>query len=354
MKTKAYRVAIIGCGHMGQAHMDHIYYKDNVSVTYACDLDLERARMFQKKYGVKKITKDYHMCTQAEDVDIVIISTYPSTHLAILKECIKHKKHVICEKPITASLEEGKEFVALVKKHPECKVLIGHILRHNKTYQTAARMIRSGAIGFPIIVRMVQNHHTMNWEKYRQLIAETSPLIDCGVHYIDIVQWFTESKINKVQAIGLRTEKDIPIDKYNYGLMTMQLEDGSIGYYEAGWSNTMSSDNLKEFVGPKGRIRLVFEKDRTSHSEEGDLLEYYQYPEKTYEIINIKCERKPTDLQFDYLIDMIEKGHEATPTIEEVYNSFELAFKADACIKNQMSCHNVQEINKETVKEMAI
>jgi predicted dehydrogenase len=39
MKTKAYRVAIIGCGHMGAAHMDHIYYKDNVSVTYACDLD---------------------------------------------------------------------------------------------------------------------------------------------------------------------------------------------------------------------------------------------------------------------------------------------------------------------------
>jgi hypothetical protein len=215
-------------------------------------------------------------------------------------------------------------------------------------------MIRSGAIGFPIVVRMVQNHHTMNWEKYRQLISETSPLIDCGVHYIDVVQWFTGARINKVQAIGLRTEKDIPKDKYNYGLMTMQLEDGSIGYYEAGWSNTMSSDNLKEFVGPKGRIRLVFEKDRTSHSEEGDLLEYYRYPEKTYEIINIKCERKPTDLQFDYLIDMIEKGHEATPTIDEVYNSFELAFKADACIKSQNSCHSVQKINKVTVKEMAI
>lgn len=335
MISKAYRVAIIGCGHMGEAHMNHIYYKDNVTITYACDTDIERAKTFQKKYGVKKITTDFISCVTAEDVDIVIICTYPSTHLAILKECIKHKKHVICEKPMATSLEEGEKFVDCVKAHPECKVLIGYILRHNTTYQKVAEMIHNGAIGSPVIFRMVQNHHTMDWNKYLTLIKETSPIVDCGVHYIDIMQWFTGSKITEVQAIGLRTEKDVPEDKYNYGLMTVKLEDGSVGYYEVGWGNTISSDNLKEFVGPKGRIRLVYRKNRNSNQEEGDLLEYYRYPEKTYEVINIKSERKPTDAQFDYLIKMIETDCEATPTIDEVYESLKIAIQADACIVRQ-------------------
>lgn len=332
---KAYNVAIIGCGHMGEAHMNYIYYKDNVHITYACDLDIERAKVFQKKYGVKKVTTDYLSCVTQADVDIVIICTYPSTHLAILMECIKHRKHVICEKPIATNLEDGEKFVDLVKAHPECKVLIGHILRHNTTYKKVAEMIHNGAIGSPIIFRMVQNHHTMDWNKYLALLKETSPIVDCGVHYIDIMQWFTGSEITQVQAIALRTEEEVPEDKYNYGLMTLKLEDGSVGYYEAGWGNTISSDNLKEFVGPKGRIRLVYGKNRTWHQEEGDLIEYYRYPEKTYEVINIVSERKPTDVQFNFLVKMIETDCKATPTIDEVYESFKIALQADACIVRQ-------------------
>ena len=86
----------------------------------------------------------------------------------------------------------------LVKKHPEIKVLIGHLLRFNKTYQHAAEMIQNGAIGFPIIFRMVQNHHTMNWERYLSMLREVSPLIDCGVHYADVIHWFTGAKVTDI------------------------------------------------------------------------------------------------------------------------------------------------------------
>ena len=58
-------------------------------------------------------------------------------------------------------------------------------------------MIRSGAIGSPIIMRMSQNHHTMDWQKYLNLICETSPILDCGVHYLDVMRWFTVAEIKK-------------------------------------------------------------------------------------------------------------------------------------------------------------
>lgn len=334
--SKIYNVAIIGCGHMGAAHMDDIYYKENVVVLYACDRDMEKAELFRRKYNARKITEDYNAAVEDPEVDIVIISTYPATHLEILEKCIAHKKHVICEKPITTNLEDGRKFVRLVKDNPDVKVLVGHILRHNETYNKVAEMIHAGAIGKPIIMRMVQNHHTMDWNKYLELIKDTSPIVDCGVHYIDIIKWFTGSEVVKISAVGQRTEPDLPPDKYNYGIMTLKMSDGSVAYYEAGWTNTISSQNFKEFVGPRGRINLVYMKDRHTHQEEGDLIEYYKYPEKVYEMINIKSKRKPTGDQFDHLVKMIEEGVPANPTIDEVFASFEIALKADEIIRNDI------------------
>ncbi len=331
--TKIYGVALIGCGQMGAAHLENIYYKENVRIRCVCDLNEENALKFKKRYNAEKITSDIDECISDKEVDIVICATYPSTHLEILRKCVENGKHLLCEKPITTNLEEGEEFVRLVKSHPECKVLIGHILRHNQTYKTVAKMIREGAIGKPIIMRMAQNHHTMNWPRYLKLIEETSPIVDCGVHYMDVMQWFTGEKIIHVSGIGQRTEPDVPDDKYNYGLITVELSDGSVGYYEAGWSNTMSSDNLKEFVGPKGSIKIVYCKDRQTHQEEGDLIEYYKYPEKTYEMINVMGKRKPTDSQFDHLIKMIEEDVDGNPNIDEVFNSFKIVLGADDYIR---------------------
>lgn len=333
---KKYRIALIGCGSMGEAHLDNICKKHNVVIEYVCDTDINRAVNFAEKYHSKAYDTDYKKVVSSDDVDIVIISTYPSSHLEILEECLKNKKHVICEKPISNSLESGKKLLELIKAHPECKVLIGYILRHNKTYRRVADMIKNGAIGKPIVMRMTQNHHTMDWQKYLHLICETSPIIDCGVHYLDVMRWFSGEEITDVSGIGLKTEPDVPDGKYNYGLITVQMSEGSIAYYEAGWGNTISSGNLKEFIGPRGRITITYENARPSHQEEGDLIEYYTYPERKYESINVKCNRKPTDDQLQALIDMIERDRDASPAINDVWESFRWALKADECIRKKL------------------
>lgn len=330
---KTYGIAILGCGHMGEAHMNEIYCLPNIRAVCACDVQPERAKEFQRKYGFARTSADAASCIADPEVDIVIIATYPSTHLEYLRLCIANGKHVLCEKPMSHNPEEAAAFYKEVKEHPEICVLVGYILRHNVSYNHVREMIQNGAIGSPIIMRMSQNHHTMDWPKYLALIKETSPIVDCGVHYLDVMQWFSGEKITWISGVGLRTEADVPEGNYNYGIITVRLSGGSVAYYEAGWSNTMASGGLKEFIGPKGRIRLVYQKDRVTHAEEGDLIEYYRYPEKVYESINLPSDRRPTGPQLQHLIAMIEEGVPANPTIDEVYESFLLAMHADRAIR---------------------
>jgi predicted dehydrogenase len=331
--NKIYKIIVIGCGHMGEEHLRDIYFRDNIKIAAVIDRNAKQAQLAARKYGADAWGTDYKPWLDPSKTDIAIIATYTSTHLSILKECLKNGIHVLCEKPIALNMAQATEFYKAVKSS-EPKVLVGHILRHNATYQKAAQMIQSGQIGFPIVMRMVQNHHTMDWDRYKKLLADCSPIVDCGVHYFDVMQWFTGERIVKVSGIKSTIDTDTPENSYNYGLVTARLSGGSVGYYEAGWSNNLSSCNLKEFIGPKGRISIILSGNRDKNREEGDLIELFTYPGNEYKQISIKSEYKPTYIQLLNLIGMIEGTEEGRPTIDEVYSAFKAAYAADTALRS--------------------
>lgn len=256
-----YNVVLIGCGHMGSVHLDDIYMMKDICVYGVVDTYAERAEMFAKKYGAKSYDTSYMRYMKDKNTDIIICATYPETHLDILKQCVKYKKHLLCEKPIASNTEDAKEFVSIVKG-ADIKVQIGYILRFNETYRTVADMIHNG-------------------------------------------------------------------------MMTMRLSDGSTAYYEAGWGNTIAAENVKEFIGPLGRIRITERENRADCHEEGDLIELYQYPQNEYKIINVNCKRRPTGAQLIHLIKMIESGVQALPTIDDVYKSLDIAIKTDESLREK-------------------
>ncbi len=332
-----YNVVLIGCGHMGAVHLDDIYTMENINVYGVADLDAERARLFARKYGADSFDTDYMRYLRDEKTDIVICATYPATHLEILKQCVQYKKHLLCEKPMTASLAEAEEFVELAR-NGGIKVQVGYILRYNETYRKVAGMIQAGAIGKPLVIRMAQNHHVMDWRKYRALLKGSSPIVDCGVHYIDVCRWFTGAEIESVDGICATLDQEVPENAFNYGLMTMRLTDGSVAYYEAGWGNSIAADNLKEFIGPRGRIKIVEREHRLSCQEEGDLIEYYDSVGREYRTINVNCKRRPTGAQLAHLIEMIEDGVPSVPSIDDVYMSYKIAVSADQKLRRKKLC----------------
>ena len=68
------------------------------------------------------------------------------------------------------------------------------------------------------------------------------------------MQWFTGARICEVGGIGGRIDGDF--DRSNYGMIHVRLDNGCIGFYEAGWSRSLAAENRKEFIGDKGRLTL--------------------------------------------------------------------------------------------------
>ncbi len=327
---KTYGVLLIGCGHIGMQHLMDIYFRDTVRIIAVADCDEALARDAARRCGAERYGTDYRVFLRDERVDIVIIATYTDSHLAILRDCLASHKHVLCEKPIAHTLEDGKTFVELVQRSPE-KVLVAHILRHNQSYQRVRELLQSGVIGDLRLVRLAQNHHTVNWPRYCRLLEDCSPTVDCGVHYYDLLHWLTGAVITEVSGIGTKTQPDAPQE--NYTLATFRLSNGCIGFYEAGWGQSIRALNLKEFVGTCGRLTLEMQSQRDRDQEEGDRITVYRSDTGRYDTINLPSTYKDMYAQLETLINMIETDAPGNPTIEDVWISFQTALAVDQAIK---------------------
>ena len=86
-----------------------------------------------------------------------------------------------------------------------------------------------------------------------------SPIVDCGVHYVDIWCQITPANPVSVHAVGARLTEDLPPGMYNYGHLEVTFDDKSVGWYEAGWGPMMSETAffVKDVIGPKGSVSIV-------------------------------------------------------------------------------------------------
>ena len=115
-------------------------------------------------------------------------------------------------------------------------------------------------LGKPLVMRMNLNQQSSgdNWETHKNLMSSISPIVDCGVHYVDVMCQMTRSKPVRVAGLGARLSDELPEGKINYGHLQVTFEDGSVGWYEAGWGPMMSETAffVKDVVGPKGCVTI--------------------------------------------------------------------------------------------------
>lgn len=334
---KKYGVVLIGCGHIGQEHIADIYYRDNIEIIAVIDTDLERAKSFKDRYNAKYADVDYLPYLKREETDIVIIAAPASVHLKILKDVLKFNKHVLCEKPLATNEKDGEEFFNLCK-NASVKVHIGHILRYNNTFIKVKELINSGVIGNLKTARMIQNHHIINVERYHSLLRDCTPLLDCGVHYYDLLQWISGGKITHVGGFSTKVSSEFNDITFDYGVANLYLDNGVVGYYEAGWTRSLMSNNTKEFIGDKGSISVTLNQFRGVHTEEGDLIEVYKNTDNSYLSINVPSNYKPMYAQLSALIDEIEgRENTNTPSIDEAYYAFKIGVAAnEACLNKKI------------------
>src|SRR5699024_3094358 len=101
------------------------------------------------------------------------------------------------------------------------------------------------------------------------------PVVDCGVHYVDMMCQMTEAQPVSVHAIGARLTEEINPDMYNYGQLQVTFDDGSVGWYESGWGPMISESAyfIKDVMGPKGSVSIsknTFDEPRGTSADIGE------------------------------------------------------------------------------------
>jgi predicted dehydrogenase len=252
------KVVVVGCGNMGSSHARAYKKLDGFEVVGLVDREPEKRSKLGAELGVAGQFDELKAAIDAAQPETAAICTYPDTHAQLAIEGLNAGLHVFVEKPIAEAVEEAKQVVTLAQAKGK-KVVVGYILRHHPAWMQFIEIART--LGKPLVMRMNLNQQSkgVEWDCHKHLLDSMSPIVDCGVHYVDVMCQMTRCKPIRVQAIGTRLSDEIREDMYNYGQLQVVFEDGSVGWYEAGWGPMMSEVAffVKDVVGPKGCVSIV-------------------------------------------------------------------------------------------------
>jgi predicted dehydrogenase len=266
------RVLVAGCGNMGASHA-RAYHKmpEFTIVGVVSRGPASRQAISQELGGVAEFS-DYFDALRSTKPDVVSINTYPETHAAYAKAALEAGCHVFCEKPLAETVDEAQRLVDVARSKKR-KLVIGYILRVHPAWIRFIEIART--LGKPLVMRMNLNQqsHGVMWNVHRNLMKSMSPIVDCGVHYVDVMCQMTGAKPTKVSAIGARMTDELKPGMYNYGQLQVTFDDGSVGWYEAGWGPMMSEVAffVKDVIGPRGCVSIVKDKDADNASGSADI-----------------------------------------------------------------------------------
>jgi predicted dehydrogenase len=348
---KNIRVLVVGCGNMGASHAKAY---QNVAGFEICGLvspGNSKEVLNEALGGGQKLYSDYYDALADSKPDAVCISTYPDTHESYSIAALEAGCHVFLEKPIADSLAGAIRVAEAVQKSGK-KLVVGYILRHHPSWIKFIEIAKT--MGKPLVMRMNLNQqsHGYMWDVHRNLMKSLSPIVDCGVHYIDVMCQMTRSKPLRVSAIGARMTEDIPAGNYNYGQLQIYFEDGSVGWYEAGWGPMISQNAyfVKDVFGPKGSVSIVAKNaggegksdDVESHTKTESLRVHHADIDSNNEFtkddewVNLTDEpdhQGLCDREQAYFLRAIQDNVDLTDHVEDAVNSLRIAFACDESVR---------------------
>jgi len=349
--TSPIKILVVGCGNMGASHAKAYHMMPEFEICGLVSTGISKQKLNDQLGGVYPLFDNYALALEETKPDAVCISTYPDTHEAYAVMAFEKGCHVFMEKPIADSVA-GAERVAAAARTAEKKLVVGYILRHHPSWIKFIEIAQQ--LDKPLVMRMNLNQqsHGYMWDVHRNLMKSLSPIVDCGVHYIDVMCQMTRSKPLTVTAIGARLTNDIPEDNYNYGQLQIRFEDGSVGWYEAGWGPMMSETAffVKDVIGPKGCVSIVAkdaggkgksdsveahtktESLRWHHANIDDNNEFT----KQDEWIDLTDEPDHQELcnrEQAYFLKAIVDDIDLTDHIDDAVNSLKIAFACDESVR---------------------
>ena len=311
-----------------------------------------RAALSKELGGMPEFS-DYYDALARTRPDVVSINTYPETHGPYAKSALEAGCHVFCEKPLAMTVEEAQAIVDTASARRR-KLVIGYILRVHPAWIKFIEIART--LGKPLVMRMNLNQqsHGPAWNWHRNLMDSMSPIVDCGVHYVDVMCQMTGAKPTRVSAVGARLTDDIKPDMYNYGQLQVTFDDGSVGWYEAGWGPMMSEVAffVKDVIGPKGCVSIVKDPneaaaagsdDIDSHTKTNCIRVHQSGIDASNEFLHqdqfLNTEDEPDhqglcDREQAYLLRAIQEDVDLSDHMQDAVNSLRIVLAADESVRS--------------------
>jgi predicted dehydrogenase len=346
------KVIVVGVGHMGSSHARAYHQLEGFELAALVAPTAKRRAALAGELGdVAQFDSLGLALDTVSDADIVSINSYPDTHYSYAKMSLDYGAHLFIEKPVAEKEDQAREIFAEANRKKK-KIVIGYILRQHPAWSTFIEYARK--LDKPLVMRMNLNQQSSGgkWETHKQLMKSVSPIVDCGVHYVDVMCQMTRSVPVSVYAIGARLSDEIAADMYNYGQLQVTFSDGSVGWYEAGWGPMMSETAffVKDVVGPKGSVSIidpnVLKKTASAeidgHTRTNSLLIHYSRRKEdgsfaeADQIIDTKDEPDHQQLcnrEQQYLLKAIQQDLDLTEHYSDAINSLRIVLAADESIR---------------------
>jgi predicted dehydrogenase len=217
------KIGIVGCGYWGPKHIRVCHELPEAKLTTVCDLDESRLRQVQSQYPEVEITSSFSDLLH-NSVDAVVISTPVNTHYKLAKEALLCDKHVLIEKPITASSQEALSLIELAEKR-NLVLMAGHTYEYHPAVDFLREMIGSGELGEIYSI----DADRLNLGLFR---PDVNVLWDLAPHDISIMLTLVKADPVSVSARGTH-HLDAKI--YDTAYLEIMFSNGTMGHAHVSW-----------------------------------------------------------------------------------------------------------------------
>lgn len=352
------RVLVVGLGNMGASHASAYHRNEGFEIVGLMSRSI-KGKTIPEELKSYPLFEDYDEALAATRPDAVSINSWPNTHAEYAIKAINAGAHVFMEKPLATNIEDARAVVALAREKNK-KLVLGYILRVHPSWVKFIEV--SKTLGKPLVMRLNLNQQSNGdaWMWHKNLIDSLIPIVDCGVHYVDVMCQMTGAKPVRVHGIGAKLWADAA--QQNYGHLHVTFDDGSVGWYEAGWGPMMSETAyfVKDVVGPKGAASIVAgqgasgdNSEKVSDSADIDRhtktdaikIHYAEVgPDKKFvhkdEILNMTDEpghQELCDREQAFFLKAILEDLDLTESMDAAVNSLRIVLAAEQSIKEQRS-----------------
>ena len=237
------KVCILGGGFIGR------FYAESL-----CGRKEATASRFAKDYDVP------HYCTEMEEAiahpesEFVVIALPNYLHEEAVMLCVKHKKAVLCTKPLGRTAEEALRMTLACEK---AGVFAGYLedLCYTPKFLKSVKSVEDGAIGRVLWAKSRETHPGPHADWFWDIDkAGGGAIVDLGCHCIEIARNFIGKDVLPVEVMCWADTQVKPIDAEDHAIGLVKYENGAIGQFEVSWTFRGGMDLRDEVMGTEGTI----------------------------------------------------------------------------------------------------